>query len=67
MKVKEGRVTASGLWCKVAWEEVRWLSRAVVLKPQALEETPVGTHRCVTAAKGASALRLGLALSGVVY
>lgn len=45
-------VTASGLRCKAEWEEVRWLSRAAVLKPQALEGTPVGTHG-VTAAKGA--------------
>lgn len=47
-------VAASGLWCKEEWEEVRWLSRAVVLKPQALEGTPVATHRGwgVTAAEG---------------
>jgi hypothetical protein len=56
--VGEG-VTASGVWCNVEWEEeVRWLPRAVGLKPQALEGTRVGTHRGrgVTAAKGASQL-----------
>lgn len=58
LSVGEG-VTASGLWCKVEREEeVRWLPRAVGLKPQALEGTRVGTHRGrgVTAAKGVSQL-----------
>lgn len=53
--VGEG-VAASGLWCKPEWGEVRWLSRAVVLKPQALEGTPVSVHRGVTVAKGATQL-----------